>query len=193
MRATDGSAPDGVAFGCSSPIARPIRSDPVFSLVDGRSGRLVPPLAQARPGSAAATVEPTWPRTWAAAWTSCSRSSTSSSFAWDVPISPSSRFAQALMAQAGLRSDGTSIRQGIDLVRSWVLDGRRVLSRDEVQAQIDSLDIGATEPGGSSSSRHSDTTSRRSQPTRPSIGLSSLKVRHQRHGDGSRTRPPTTR
>lgn len=123
-------------------------SDPVFSLIDGRSGRLVPSLAQARPGSAAGHA-----RADLAAHLGCSEDELLAfldvfEFRLGRSYQSELEFAQALMAQAGLRSDGASIRQGVDLVRTWVLDGRRILSRHEVQAQIETLDIGVTDPWG---------------------------------------------
>ena len=123
-------------------------SDPVFSLVDGRSGLLVPHLTYPTPGSVAGRA-----RANLAEHLGCSEEELLAFFgvfefrlghAYQAEL----EFAQALMAQERLRSDDMSIRRGIDLVRTWVLDGRRRLSSDELQAEIEGLDIRATDPWG---------------------------------------------
>lgn len=44
--------------------------------------------------------------------------------------------AATLMLASGMHHDANAVRRGIDLVRQWVLDGRRELGADEVRQQI---------------------------------------------------------
>jgi hypothetical protein len=142
-----GLGPDGGALRLITNRAADA-SDPVFSLVDGGSGFLVPQLARVSPRSAAGRA-----RAELAEHLGCSEDELLAFFGvFEFRLGRAHQaeleFAQALMAQAGLRSDPPSIRRGIDLVRTWVLDGRRILTGDELQAEIDGLDIGATDPWG---------------------------------------------
>lgn len=123
-------------------------TDPVFSLVEGRTGLLVPHLAQASPQSAAGHA-----RAQLAEHLGCSKDELLAffgvfEFRLGRTYQAELELAQAVMAQAGLRSDSASIRRGIDLVRTWVLDGRRMLSADELGAEIDRLDITVPDPWG---------------------------------------------
>ncbi len=54
-----------------------------------------------------------------------------------------------LMYAAGLRNDEASVAAGVDLVQSWVINGRRCLSADEVHDEIAKLDLRVEDPWSS--------------------------------------------
>lgn len=51
-----------------------------------------------------------------------------------------------LMLTGGLHHDANAVRVGIDLVRQWVLNGRRLLAADEVRDEIASAGLVAEDP-----------------------------------------------
>jgi hypothetical protein len=61
-------------------------------------------------------------------------------------VSAEQERATALMLAAGLRADPTALRLGTDTIAEWVRQGRRILTRDELEAEVDALNLRATAP-----------------------------------------------
>lgn len=57
--------------------------------------------------------------------------------------------AASLMLASGMHYDRRAIRAGIDMVRQWVLEGRRVLEATEVRVEIERTGLVADEPWAS--------------------------------------------
>jgi hypothetical protein len=62
------------------------------------------------------------------------------------PYEAEAEHAADLMLAAGMRNGISAIRLGVDRMRRWVLEGRRKLPADEVEAGIDGLDLRAADP-----------------------------------------------
>ncbi len=62
------------------------------------------------------------------------------------PYEAEAEHAGDLMLAAGLRSEMSAIRLGVDRMRRWVLEGRRRLSADQLTAGIEGLGLRASDP-----------------------------------------------
>jgi len=122
-------------------------TDPVFALIDGRTELIAPGLAQARPHSAAGMA-----RQALADHLGCTEEQLlqflgNLHFRVGRTYQGELEAARDVMNAAGLMSDDASVRQGIDLVRRWVLEGRRRLDVADIDAEIAGLDLRTGEPG----------------------------------------------
>jgi hypothetical protein len=120
--------------------------DPAFSVLDGRTELLVPAMMRATPASPLGQLRTTW-----ASHLDCSEAELTGMlaairFRLGRTYRAEEEWAADLMTAAGLKSDGSAIRLGIDRVRRWVLDGNRRLTRDALAAGIDDLDLAAGDP-----------------------------------------------
>lgn len=121
-------------------------ADPVLSQIDGRSGLLVPALAQAREGTALGRA-----RLGLAAHVNASEDELIRMLgclhfrlgrAYDAEV----EHASDLMGGFGLDDSGQAVRRGIDRIRLWVLDGTRELTIAEIRDGIEALGIRVAEP-----------------------------------------------
>ena len=121
-------------------------ADEALRALDGRTGLLVPIIAQGGSGSAAARVRASWATHVSASEGELLEMLACLRFQVGRPQDAELETASAYLAAAGLRSDPAAIRAGIDLIRQWVLDGKRRLDVNAVRAGISSLALQAADP-----------------------------------------------
>lgn len=121
-------------------------SDGAMQAMDGRTGLLVPALGRGGPRSAVGQARAAWASHLAISEAELLEMLTCWRFQVGRPFDAEMDHARACMIAAGLRSDVASIRVGIDLVRQWVLDGRRRLSAVQVRGDIARLGLQIAEP-----------------------------------------------
>lgn len=121
-------------------------SDILLRSVDGRRSTLAPALRAASPGSALARV-----RTQLADHLKVDEDELLA-FLDDLRLRLGCHYpneaegAASLMLASGMDHRDNAVRAGIDLVRQWVLDGRRLLTADEVREHITAAGLIADAP-----------------------------------------------
>jgi hypothetical protein len=120
-------------------------TDGLLSLCDGRTDLLMPAAATATPRSLAGRTLAGW-----AAHLNTSPAELLTMlehlrFHTGRGVSAERERAAALMLAAGLRADGPALRLGTATVADWVLQGRRVLTPEEITEQIDTLGLRVAE------------------------------------------------
>lgn len=120
--------------------------DPAFSTLDGRTELLAPALLQATPSSSLGKLLAEWTSHLGCTDVKLAELLSAIRFRVGRPYRAEEEWAADLMTAAGLRSDPSSIRLGIDRVRRWVLDGHRSLTRDAASAGIEDLGLGVQDP-----------------------------------------------
>jgi hypothetical protein len=121
-------------------------ADPAFSVLDGRTELLVPALIRATPSSPLGQLRAQWAHHLECDDTELADLLSGIRFRLGRPYRAEEELAEDLMSAAGLRSDPSAIRLGIDRVRRWVLEGNRRLTREAVVAGIDELDLATGDP-----------------------------------------------
>jgi hypothetical protein len=121
-------------------------TDPALRALDGRTGLLVPILGQAGPRSKAGRARSNWAAHLSASEEELLGMLACLRFQVGRPQDAELDTSSAYMAAAGLRSDPAAVRAGIDLIRQWVLDGKRRLGVDSIRAGIDSLGLQVADP-----------------------------------------------
>lgn len=120
--------------------------DPVLSAIDARTGSLEPAFARATTGSPLGKARAAWAEHLDVdegellAFHRCLRFQAGHAYGGEV------RHVQQLMAMAGLASDDTALRTGIDIIRQWVIDGYRELNRNAIIEAIERRSLRRDEP-----------------------------------------------
>jgi hypothetical protein len=122
------------------------RTDPLLRLIDGRSDLLNPAARDASPASAAGQRINEW-----ALHLACDRDDVlamldSLLFKTGLTVSGEEDRAQTLMLANGLLSDADALARGIDAITKWVLEGRRVVSGDDITKEVERMRLYADDP-----------------------------------------------
>lgn len=120
--------------------------DGAMQALDGRSGLLVPAIGRGGPRSATGQARAAWADHLSISEDELLEMLGCLRLQVGRPFDAEMDHARACMVAAGLRSDPAAIRVGIDLVRQWVLDGRRRLGAEQVRAAIAGLGLQVAEP-----------------------------------------------
>lgn len=121
-------------------------ADEALRALDGRTGLLVPIIGQGVSGSAAGRARASWATHLSASEDELLKLLACLRFQVGRPQDAELETASAYLAAAGLRSDPAAIRSGIDLIRQWVLDGKRRLDASAVRAGISNLGLQVADP-----------------------------------------------
>jgi hypothetical protein len=121
-------------------------SDPLLSLLDGRTDLLNPAARVAGPESEAGRRVTEW-----ADHVGCSRDQLLDMldrlmFKTGLSVSGERDRAQGLMLANGLLGHGDALDGGISIITDWVLDGRRQITADDVNTEVDRRRLRATDP-----------------------------------------------
>lgn len=122
------------------------RTDPLLSLVDGRSDILNPAARHTSPGSGARNRIDEW-----AKHLGCDRDDVlamldSLLFKAGFSISGEEDRAQTLMLANGLLGDAGSLDRGVGIITRWVLEGRRIISRGDITEEATRIGLYADDP-----------------------------------------------
>jgi hypothetical protein len=120
--------------------------DGALQALDGRSGLLLPILGQGGSGSAAGKARASWSSHLSLSEDELLEMLACLRFQVGRPQDAELETASAYLAAAGLHSEPAAVRAGIDLIRRWVLDGKRRLGVDAVRAGIASLGLQVADP-----------------------------------------------
>ncbi|MEU8422134.1 SAVED domain-containing protein [Micromonospora sp. NPDC048835] len=121
-------------------------ADPLLSLLDGRTDLLNPAARLAGPNTAASRRVAEW-----ATHLNCTRDDVldmldTLSFKPGQSVNGERDRAQSLMLANGLLGDVDSLDRGMSIVTNWVLDGRRQITTEDIDAEIERLHLRADEP-----------------------------------------------
>ncbi|GEM_PF-606075 len=121
-------------------------SDPLLSLVDGRTDLLNPAARQATLKSAAGRRITEW-----AEHLGCDRDELLDMldelwFKTGLNVTGEQDRAQTLMLANGLLGDPDALERGVSAVTGWVLDGRRVISADDINKEVERMRLHADDP-----------------------------------------------
>lgn len=119
------------------------RSDPLLSLVDGRTDVLNPAARNAPTGSPAAARIDVW-----AGHLGCDRDEVlamldSLWFKTGLIVSGEQDRAQTLMLANGLRGNSNALDLGVGIVAGWVSDGRRIITAADIVEEVDRVGLHA--------------------------------------------------
>ena len=122
------------------------RADPLLSLVDGRRDLLNPAARDASPVSAAGRRITEW-----AQHLDCDRDDVlamldSLLLKTGLTVSGETDRAQTLMLANGLLADADALDRGVGAVTGWVLDGRRVITGEDVAKEVERMRLHADDP-----------------------------------------------
>jgi len=122
------------------------RADPLLRLVDGRTDLLNPVARDAPPTSAAARRIDGW-----AQHLDCDRDDVlamldSLLFKTGLSVSGEADRAQTLMLANGLLGDTDALDRGVGVVTGWVLEGRRLISGDDITKEVERMRPHANDP-----------------------------------------------
>lgn len=124
-------------------------ADPTDSLlryVDGRTSTLAPALRGASPNSPLAQIRSDLANHLSVGESEIIELFDDLRFRLGCHYANEFEHAEFMMLASGLRHDPIGVRAGIDLVRQWVLNGRRKLDTVEVHREIEAAGLPATEP-----------------------------------------------
>jgi hypothetical protein len=122
------------------------RSDPLLALCDGRSDLLTPAARDAPATSMAGLRITEWANHVGSSRDELLDMLDSLVFKTALTVSSEQDRAQTLMLANGLRADSDALNRGVGTVARWVLDGRRVLTADAIDADLDRLGLRADDP-----------------------------------------------
>lgn len=121
-------------------------SDPLLSHLDGRTSTLTPALRSAAPGSALSKAGTHLAEHLGVDCAELFALLDDLRLRLGCHYANEVEHATSLMLASGMHHDEGSVRRGIDLVRQWVLDGRRRLEADEVRLAIAGAGLVARAP-----------------------------------------------
>ncbi|WP_185792127.1 SAVED domain-containing protein [Actinoallomurus bryophytorum] len=121
-------------------------TDPLLKLCDGRTDMLMPAADRITDRSEAGKTLIAW-----AQHLGVDRGTVQSMleqlvFRTGRKVSAEEERATALMLAAGLRADKKSLLLGTSTIAEWVRQGRRVLTRDDIQGEVEALALRTSEP-----------------------------------------------
>ncbi|MEU8337810.1 SAVED domain-containing protein [Micromonospora sp. WMMA1976] len=121
-------------------------TDPLLSLVDGRSDCLNPAARLASPTSPEGRRIDEW-----ASHLQCDRDDVLAMldglvFKVGLTISSEKDRAQALMLANGLQADNEALDRGVALIDKWVREGRRILTREDICKEVERVNLRADDP-----------------------------------------------
>ena len=121
-------------------------ADPLLGNIDGRTQLLVPRAAQAEPGSAVAEAVDRWAQHLEAPRQELLELLAALEFHTGRTVPAERDQVRTLMVAAGLEDSVQALQLGLDIVASWVVDGRRVITANDVDKAIDDRKLRRSDP-----------------------------------------------